>query len=549
MYDVDSYEEFSAAFSWDDYWDACDWESRSELNIAHEAIDRHRESDDALALVWVNEEMRTERYTFENIARESDRFANVLTDLGVNRGDRVFTHLPRIPEHYFAILGALKTGAIFGAINERYGVDGVEHRLTDARAKTVVTTPKNLGKIEQATVDVDSVEDILVIDRNDSGFDGDHVDYTTVAQQTKAEFETVLTGPDDPALLYYTSGTTGPAKGVLHAHRFTVGNAAFLDYPADVGEDDLYWVTGDPGWLTGLNLFGAWFWGVPGVVYAGEFDPDDWVQILHEHPVTILWSVPTAYRMLKEQDDIFDGKDIQLRNVLSVGEPLDAPVIEWAEEQFGTPILDSYGTSETYGAIVSNYPFMDVKPGCMGRPHPGVDIKVCEPGTLTEIEPGDVGEIVVREFPSSFIKYWNREEKTDSVTQDGWIFTDDLVGVDDEGYFSFQGRADDVILSSGYRIGPFDIESTLVGHEAVTNAAVVPKSDPERGNRIIAFVTTPDDVDPDRDLAEDIQRYVKQRLAKHEYPHDIRFIDELPQTVTGKIQRKELHDRLENVGR
>jgi len=432
MYDVDSYEAAVSAFDWDDYRDACDWDARSELNMAHEVVDRHRYGGESLALLWIDEDGTSERITFESFARESDRFANVLTDLGVADGDRVMTHLPRIPEHYYAIVGTLKTGAIFGAINERYGVDGVEHRLADSHANVVVTTPENLEKVEQATADVDSLNTILVIDRNDVGDDGDYVDYLSVATEADTSFETVRTEPDEPALLYYTSGTTGPAKGVLHGHRFTIGNAAFLDSPADVGDDDLYWVTGDPGWLTGLNLFGATFWGVPCVVYAGEFDPVDWAEILDEHPITILWSVPTAFRMMKERDDLFDGKNLQLRNVLSVGEPLDAPVIEWGREQFGTAILDSYGTSETYGAIVSNFPYMDVKPGSMGRPHPGVDVKVCEPGTLNEVEPGEIGEIVVRKFLSSFIRYWEREEKTEAVTRDGWIFTDDLVEVDEE---------------------------------------------------------------------------------------------------------------------
>jgi len=544
MYDVDSYEAAVSAFDWDDYRDACDWDARSELNMAHEVVDRHRYGGESLALLWIDEDGTSERITFESFARESDRFANVLTDLGVADGDRVMTHLPRIPEHYYAIVGTLKTGAIFGAINERYGVDGVEHRLADSHANVVVTTPENLEKVEQATADVDSLNTILVIDRNDVGDDGDYVDYLSVATEADTSFETVRTEPDEPALLYYTSGTTGPAKGVLHGHRFTIGNAAFLDSPADVGDDDLYWVTGDPGWLTGLNLFGATFWGVPCVVYAGEFDPVDWAEILDEHPITILWSVPTAFRMMKERDDLFDGKNLQLRNVLSVGEPLDAPVIEWGREQFGTAILDSYGTSETYGAIVSNFPYMDVKPGSMGRPHPGVDVKVCEPGTLNEVEPGEIGEIVVRKFLSSFIRYWEREEKTEAVTRDGWIFTDDLVEVDEEGYVSFQGRADDVILSSGYRIGPYDVESTLVEHEAISEAAVVPKPDPERGNLIVAFATPSSDVTPNQELATDIRESVKHRLAKHEYPHEIRFVDSLPQTVTGKIRRTELRNRV-----
>ncbi|MFC7157676.1 acyl-CoA synthetase [Halomarina halobia] len=541
---VDTYDDLRKEFSWDKYRDACDWDGRTELNMGHESVDKHRDDRSRVALIWLDEDGTEEPYTFGEITRESNKFANAVTELGVSEGSRVFTHLPRIPEHYASMLGVMKAGAIFGSINERYGVDGVNHRLADSEADTILTTPANLEKIQKATADIDSIEDIVVVDRNDVGYDGDHVDYYELVEGADETFETVRTGPEDPALLYYTSGTTGPAKGVVHGHRFALGNAAFLDQPADLEEDDLYWLTADPGWLTGLNMLGAWFWGVPVVIYAGEFDPEMWVNILNDYPITVLWSVPTAYRMLKDRDELFEGKDIDLRNMLSIGEPLNAPVIEWARERFGTPILDGYGTSETYGTVVSNFPFMEVKPGSMGRPYPGIDVKLVEPGTLEEVEQGEIGEIAVREFPSSFQRYWNRDKETAERIRDGWILTDDLAEMDDDGYFWFQGRADDVILSAGYRIGPFDIESTLVDHESVAEAAVVPKADKQRGNIIVAFVVPSKSAPLDDDLKADIQRFVKEKLAAHEYPRDIRFVDELPKTMTGKIRRTELKEQM-----
>lgn len=546
MYDVTNYEELCEEFSWDDYRDACDWDGRSELNMAHESVDRHRgENADSLAMVWLDEDLNEERYTFGDLSRKSDAFANVLTELEVGRGDRVFTHLPRIPEHYVTIMGTLKTGAVFGSINERYGVEGVRHRLEDSRATTVLTTPTNLEKVTTAAESVDSIENLIVVDRDGEGYEGDYIDFTDRVDAAEESFETVQTSPDDEALLYYTSGTTGPAKGVVHTHEFTIGNAAFVDITADAEQDDLYWLTADPGWLTGLNLLGAWFKGVSTVVYAGEFDAESWVDILDSYPITILWSVPTAYRMLKDRDELFEGADINLRNLLSIGEPLNPPVIEWAEDRFDASILDGYGTSETYGTVVSNYPFMDVKPGSMGRPFPGIDVKLVEPGTLDEIEPGDTGEIAVKEFPSSFDRYWEREEKTAETIRDGWILTDDLAERDEDGYLWFQGRADDVILSAGYRIGPFDVESTLVEHEAVAEAAIVPKPHEARGNIIVAFLVPSEGTSPDAALKEEIQQFVKEQLAAHEYPREIQFVDELPQTVTGKIRRKELRERVE----
>lgn len=535
------YESLRSSFTWDEYWDACDWNSREELNMGHESIDRHRETrGDELALLWLGTDGEEERYTFEEMAVMSDRIANVLDDVGVNRGDRVFTYLPRIPEHYAVILGALKTGAVFGAINERYGPDGVAHRLDDSDANVVVTTPENRSTVDEAIGDLDI--QVLVVDRDGVGTAA--IDLLQRMADASTEYETVRTAPDDPALLYYTSGTTGPAKGVLHGHRFTVANAAFADVPIDLDADDLYWNTADPGWLTGVNSLGAWFNGISVVVYEGEFDARNWVEILDEHPITVLFSVPTAYRMLKEQDQLLDDVDLSsLRNLLSVGEPLNPSVIEWAQDRFGLSILDTYGTSETYGTIISNYllPNWEVKPGSMGKPHPGVDVKLVEPGTMQEVEDGETGEIAVEDdYPSCFLEYWEQPEKTEASYEDGWILTDDLAQRDDEGYYWFQGRADDVILSAGYRIGPFDIESTLVEHDAVAEAAVVPKPDEQRGNIVKAHIVLSEGYDTSDEVRESIRQHVRERHAAHEYPREIEFQSELPKTVTGKIRRTEL---------
>ena len=541
MKGVTTYQEMNNAFSWDHYRDACDWDARKELNLAHESIARYPERD-KLALLWLDEDGEEERFTFADLDRESDRFANVLSELGVEKGTRVFTHLPRIPEHYISILGTLKTGAIFGAINERYGVDGVRHRLADSRPEVILTTPYNFEKVQEASSDIDSIQTILVIDRK-SEFSDDAVYYQEQMANADPEFETVRTEPKDPALLYYTSGTTGPAKGVVHGHRFTLTNVAVAEQPLTVNEDSLYWLTADPGWLTGLNSFGAWFWGVPLVVYRGEFDPKKWVSILDDYPITHLWSVPTAYRTLKENDGLFDEAEIELENLISIGEPLEAPVIKWAQDRFGVSILDTYGTSETYGTVISNFPFMETKSGSMGKPYPGIDVEIVEPGTTETISDDNLGEIVIKDFPGAFLQYWEQDKKTAEKRSDGWIHTDDLAKKDEDGYFWFQGRADDVILSAGYRIGPFDVESTLVKHEAVTEAAVVPKPDEKRGHVVKAFVVPTDGTNERNEVKADIKEYVKNQLAAHEYPREIEFVHSLPKTVTGKIRKSELKER------
>lgn len=546
--DASSYDKICESFSWEDYRDACDWDAREQLNFAHETVGKHSgEMREREALIWRSVEGDEERYTFGEMDDASSQVANVLTGAGIEKGDRVFTYMPRIPEHYFSILGILKTGCVYGSINSRYGVDATEYRLSDSRASVVVTVPEYRDLIASATEDLDTVKKVIVVDRHDEGVDEDDIDLLERMEDTSTEFDTVQTAPDDPALHYYTSGTTGPAKGVIHGHKFTIGNAGFVDMPCNMDpEEDLYWNVADPGWLTGLHPLGAWFWGIPNVIFSGEFDLQKWIDILDEYPISVFFAVPTAFRAMMNHDELLDGIDDTIETIISMGEPLNPAVIDWAEERFGVSILDAYGTSETYGMTVTNYNFEEIKPGSMGRPHPGIDVKVVEPGTMNEVESGEVGEVAIGDFPCRFLEYWERPEKTKNTMKDGYVMTSDLVEVDEDGYLFFQGRADDVILSSGFRIGPFDIESTLVEHEVVAEAAVVPKPHEEKGNVVKAFIVPTDDVDPTDEVAEDIKGFVRERHAAHEYPRDIEFIDQLPMTLTGKVRRTELRERVED---
>lgn len=545
---ISDYEQACEEFSWDDYREACDWDAAEELNLGHEAVGCHTGSArEDLALIWRSVSGAEERYTFGDLDDTSNRFANVLSEAGIGQGDRVFTYMPRIPEHYNMILAILKTGAIFGSINSRYGVDATEYRLSDARVSAVVTVPEYRDLVQEATSDVESIDHVVVVDREDEGVEDDELDLLDRADDASTSFDTARTSPEDPALLYYTSGTTGPAKGVVHKHEFTIGNAGFTDLPMNMDGDDLYWNVADPGWSTGIHLLGAWFWGIPSVIFDGEFDLAEWVSILDDYPISVFFAVPTAFRAMMNHDEVLEGIDNTIETIISMGEPLNPAVVDWAEERFDAPILDAYGTTETYGMTVSNYTFMDIKPGSMGRPHPGIDAKVVEPGTLDEIEPGEIGEVAIGDYPCTFLEYWERPEKTEAATQDGYILTSDLVELDEDGYFWYQGRADDVIISSGFRIGPFDIESSLVEHSAVADAAVVPKPHPEKGNVVMAFVIPTEDTDPGEDVAEDIKNFVRERHAAHEYPRDLEFVDELPMTLTGKIRRTELQDRAEEL--
>ncbi|MCL7417328.1 MAG: AMP-binding protein, partial [Halalkalicoccus sp.] len=395
------YDELCATFEWDDIYAEADRNAPEELNIAHEVCDRH--PPDRTALEYAGSGGERETLTFGDLTGRSNRFGNVLSDL-VDRGDRVFSYMPRIPEHYVALVGTLKAGAVFGGVNERFGPEGIAYRLDDCDAKTVVTTADNRETVSEALENAPSVEHVIVVG---GGREGD-LDFHAECEAASPEFEAVRTSGEDDALLYYTSGTTGRAKGVLHKHRWVAGVAATQRFAVDLQDGDLYWSTGDLGWLTGpINTLGAWFWGTSQFTYEGEFDPEAWAGLLDEYPVTVLFSVPTAYRMLRERESVLDGVNLNLRHALSIGEPLSAGVVNWGEEVLGVTIHDTYGQTETGNMIINNYPTMEVRPGSMGKPLPGIEATVVDPETGEPLEPGETGEIAQRgDYPCFFAEYW-----------------------------------------------------------------------------------------------------------------------------------------------
>lgn len=531
------YDELCETFEWADIFAEADWNAPEELNIGHEICDRH--PDDRVALEYAGTDGERATLTFGDLEARSNRFANVLSEL-VNRGDRVFSYMPRVPEHYVSLIGTLKAGAVFGGVNERFGPEGITYRLDDCDAKAIVTTGENRDTVARALEDAPSVEHVIVV----GGGREDDLDFHEECEAASTEFETVRTSGEDDALLYYTSGTTGRAKGVLHKHRWIAGVAATQRFAVDVQREDLYWSTADLGWLTGpINSLGAWFWGTSQLTYEGEFDPEIWADLLDEYPVSVLFTVPTAYRMLREKESVLDGVDLNLRHALSIGEPLSAGVVNWGEEVLEVTIHDTYGQTETGNMIINNYPTHSIRPGSMGKPLPGIEASVVDPETGEPLPTGETGEIAQRgNYPCFFAEYWEQPEKTENCFKNGWYLSGDLGYLDEDGYFWFEGRADDVIISSGYRIGPFEVESSLGEHEAVAEAAVVPKPDPERGNIVKAYIVLSEGADPSEDLIDDIQNHVKNELAAHEYPREIEFREELPKTVTGKIRRTELRD-------
>jgi acetyl-CoA synthetase len=547
-HNLPDYEAAREEFSWEDIHAEADWDAPDEINIGHEVCDRHADGSGRVALQYAGTDGERETLTFDDLAARSSRFANVLESEGIERGDRVFTYLPRIPAHYVSLVGTLKRGAVFGGVNERFGPDGIAYRLDDCDASAVVTTSANRETVERALDDVSSVDTVITVDRGDGVADGD-VNFEEAMADASAAYDAVATSGEDNALLYYTSGTTGLAKGVLHKHRWVAGVAATQRYAVDLQNDDLYWSTADLGWLTGpINALGAWFWGTSQLAYEGEFDPENWAALLDEFPITVLFSVPTAYRMLRTNETVLSSTDLDLRHALSIGEPLSAGVVEWGEQALGVTILDTYGQTETGNMVINNYPTMELRPGSMGKPLPGVESAIVDPETGETLDAGETGEIAHRgDFPCFFAEYWENPEQTADCFVDGpdgeWYLSGDLAHLDEDGYFWFEGRADDVILSSGYRIGPFEVESSLGEHSAVAEAAVVPKPHEERGNIVKAYVVLTGEESGSEELAEELQTHVREELSAHEYPREVAFVEELPKTVTGKIRRTELRDR------
>ncbi|KTG10735.1 hypothetical protein AUR64_05960 [Haloprofundus marisrubri] len=555
-----SYEELRDSFSWDRVWDGFDWDAPERFNVAHETVCRHVGRGPAVYWEGAAEGER-ETLTYADLDAQSAQVANALESLGVERGEPVATLVPRLPELYPTFLGIWRRGAVYVPLFTAFGPDAISVRAADAGVKTVVTTTEYRENIA-AVEDEIGIENVVVIDRvsgevngadasvGDRGVSGDDIDYRTLVGEQSTEYDTAETSADDLCTLEYTSGTTGPPKGCELTHRVLAALYPYLECSMDLGDDETVWGAADPGWMYGLLTAGIApvSMGVPNVVYEGEFDPEAWYAVMERYDVTSLATSPTAYRGLVAAGDAHESYDLSLRKGNSAGEPLNPEVMRWFDEELGVTVYDHYGVTEC-GMVAGNHHAceMAVKPGSMGRPLPGFDVRVVDPETGAETEPEEVGELAVACGESTYFGgYWNEPEKTAAAWVEGedkeLFLTGDAAERDGDDYLWFVGRADDVILSSGYRIGPFEVESTLLEHEAVAEAAVVGVPDEKRGELVKAYVVTTDGIAHDDELAASIREFVRERLAKHAYPREVEFLDELPKTSSGKIRRVELRE-------
>lgn len=540
---LENYEKIYRSFQWSEAKEELEWFPERKLNAAHNAVDRHLKGPrkNKVALYWHGPNDEKEKYTFTEISQLSNKFGNVLKKLGVKKGERVFFFLPRVPELYFGFLGTIKIGAIAGTLFSAFGHQALLDRLQNSGAKVLVTNKELYQRMIKIESQLPELKKIILIDSEKKGKKGK---YSLSKLITKAsdKLRVARMDPDDPAFMLYTSGTTGKPKGVVHSHQAILQEHMTVKWVLDIKENDLYWCTADPGWVTGIayGILGNWSNGASTLVYAGRFNPEKWYQLIEKYKVTVWYTAPTAIRMLAAKDSGLTKKyDFSsLRHLASVGEPLNPEAIYWGLRAFKLPFHDNWWQTETGGILVANYPCLPIKPGSMGKPIPGVKAAIVnDKGKKLGIN--EIGNLAIKPgWPSMMKKIWRRPKKYKSYFVNGWYISGDLAYQDKDDYFWFVSRDDDIIKTSGERVGPFEVESALVVHPAVAEAGVIGKPDPVRGAIIKAFISLKPGHKGSDKLKEEIKTFVKKELAGHAYPREIEFMDVLPKTRSGKIVRR-----------
>ena len=551
---LSDYDAYMRSFSWAYARTLLAGLRNGGINIAHEATDRHVNAGrgEKLALRWIGRDDHVRDYTYAALNAAVNRFANLLAQHGVTKGDRVYSLLGRVPELYIAALGTLKNGSVFSPLFSAFGPEPIKARMTIGGAKVLVTSEAFYRrKIEPCRDQLTGLEQVFLTDCS-SNPPADTIDLSTALAASSDRFETVWTGPEDMALLHFTSGTTGRPKGAVHVHEAVVAHHITGQLALDLKPDDVFWCTADPGWVTGTSygIISPLTNGATLIVDQAEFDAERWYRILQDQKVTVWYTAPTAIRMLmKVGGDIAKRFELSnLRFISSVGEPLNPEAVVWGAEVFGMPFHDNWWQTETGGIMIANYRSMDVKPGSMGRPLPGVVAGIVErekSGSVHEVtKPMAMGELALRSgWPSMMRAYLHEEERYRKCFVGGWYLTGDLAMRDAEGYYWFVGRADDVIKSAGHLIGPFEVESALMEHPAVAEAGVIGVPDPTAGEVVKAYVALKAGFDPSDALRKELLGHARSRLGPAVAPKDIAFRQNLPKTRSGKIMRRLLKAR------
>ena len=525
-----SYEEIRQAFR---------WEVPEQYNLGSDVCDKHPANK--RALIYEDEAGNVTTYTFGQLRKLSNRFANVLQALGLERGERVGILLSQSPEAAITHLAVYKAGGIAVPLFTLFGPDAIEYRLANSDARVVVTDGSNLEKLLTIRDRLPSLSTIIVTE----GKDEDTVNFWALLDEASADFKPVATTANDPALIIYTSGTTGPPKGAVHAHRVLLGHLPGVEFPHNLFPQpgDLFWTPADWAWIGGLIdvLLPSWHHGIPVLAHrARKFDPEHAFHLIAKHNVRNVFLPPTALKLMRQVENPKERHAVNLRSLGSGGETLGEALLRWGDEVFGLTINEFYGQTEVNLVLGNCATILPVRPGSMGRPIPGHNVDIVDEEGHP-VAPGTVGQVAIqRPDPVMFLEYWRNPEATKKKFIGDWCLTGDLASKDDEGYFWYKSRDDDIITSAGYRIGPGEIEECVMKHPAIALVAAIGIPDPVRTEVVKAFVVLKPEFSPNDALASEIQAFVKSRLAAHEYPREVEFVSELPMTATGKIMRRKL---------
>lgn len=534
--DLGQYDDYEEAY------EQFEWDIPDQFNIAEAVCGRWADGEDGkqrTALFYEAEDGTTETYTFWQVQQTANKVSNVLVDAGVERGTRVGIILPQRPETVFANLGVLQAGGVSVPLSPLYGNEGLRYRLEHSQTEVAIVDEQRAETLAALEDDLDHLETVITVDDPDA-IDGRS--WERSLETASRDFETVETDAEDSAYIIYTSGTTGKPKGAHHAHRKLLGYIPGWQMMNEIpGDGAVHYTPSGWSWVGGLFavVWGAWFHGQAVVGYGGQFDPETVYGLLERYGVTNTLLTSTMVRMMQDVDHTKYDLDVEV--VPSGGEKVTPDIFEFVETTWDAVVNEIYGQTECNFLVGTNHQLMDVNREASGKPCPGHEVAIIDAETGERKEPGEIGHIAVKgPDPSMLLDYWDAPELTEELFVGDWLKTGDAGSYDEDGYIYYEGRADSVIISSGYRVSPIEVEECLREHEAVNDAVVVGADDEERGTIVKAFVKLEGGVEPSSTLASELQSFVKEREAAYKYPRAIEFVDEFPTTASGKIQRHKL---------
>ena len=550
MSNIGSYEKRTGGFSWSIAEKELGYRDGDIINIGWHCTDRICEQGKGskLALVWEGHAGAEKRFTYDDIRLASNAIGAFLRGLGIQAGERVCLFMDKVPELYLGFLGILKIGAIAQPLFSAFGDESLFVRLSDAETSAVITQKKHAPKVRKILGRLPRLKHIIIVDQDEaSPLKDREVAFSLEKAGPVERLDIHPTTAETPSVLHYTSGTTGMPKGVKHVHYSLISQFLTAKWVLDLRDDDIYWCTADPGWVTGTSygIIAPFALGVTQCVMDVGFSAETWYRFIEKHRITMWYSAPTAIRSLMMAGDTIVGKyDLSsLRHLASVGEPLNSEAVVWSQKVFGKPFYDTYWQTETGCIVISNYPGMEVRPGSMGKPFPGITGTILDPNRNEPYPlPGKIGLVALRfDWPSRMRTYWNNEEAFRKKFRNAWYITGDRARIDKDGYYWFAGRDDDIINTAGHLVSPFEVESALLEHPAVAESAVVSKPDPLNLEVVKAFVNLKPGFAPSKDLDLEIMNFVRKRLSPLAMPQEIEFVASLPKTRSGKIMRRILH--------